>query len=579
MTLQRHFVAYCVLLCCTTTVWAAPILRLNGAKLLPIWVQTGADGPTTTVIEAYNIGDGSLNLQVSGNYPWLTPAVGAAAKCSFDASKTCLPIKVLFDSASLAEGTYTGLITINDPNAFDTPQTIPVKIYVGGNVPARVDFYLPPNAGAEDSATFQTPGGPVPVLKATTQSGGPWLAVSSSGMGSFQFLYTHAVQAKVRNGMAAGDYNGSVAVSNSAFAADNKSVPVVLHVTAQPIAKPSAEALNFTVVQGAAAGTQTVSVANAGQGTLSVSGATAAGGDWLSAAVQSDGSIQVNADAGPLAAGFYTGSVTIDTNAANNPLTVPVEFEVQAVSPPLAFFGGVVDAASFTSPVAAGALASLFGSQMASGVAFASSVPLPTTLADAVVKVGGTSVPLIYASPGQINFQMPFEASGTAAVWVELNGQRGNTITVPVARRAAGFYFFPGTNYGIAQNATRNNGFPVPDIPAFAAIPKAPARICDVLVFYGSGFGPVNPPVATGAAAGAKPLSTVTGTPQVVFHTAVFRISTVPDYIGFTPSFVGLYQLNVRVPDGVVPNPAVPVQLIWPDGSTSNTVVIAVESK
>ncbi|MBI3695554.1 MAG: hypothetical protein HY238_12040, partial [Acidobacteria bacterium] len=178
---------------------AAPTLRLNTASLRPIWVQQGTNGPTNVFFEAYDVGDGTLNPQATGSPNWLTPSVDTARPCTFDGSKSCRPVRVLLNASGLAAGAYAGVVTVGDPNAFDAPQRVRVTVYVNGNVPSRLDFYAAPAAGANDSVSFQTPSGPPPSFRATTQSGGNWLAVSSSGMGSFQFLYTHKVQATVQS--------------------------------------------------------------------------------------------------------------------------------------------------------------------------------------------------------------------------------------------------------------------------------------------------------------------------------------------------------------------------------------------
>ena len=205
-------------------------------------------------------------------------------------------------------------------------------------------------------------------------------------------------------------------------------------------------------------------------------------------------------------------------------------------------------------------------------------IPLPTTLADTSVFVNDVAAPLIFVSAGQINFQMPFEASGTARVRVERQGQRGNTVTVSASRRASGLYGFPGTTYGIVINASRTDGlyFAWPDIPALAGVAKAPAKPGDFLVLYGSGFGPTNPGVATGAAAGSDPVSSVTEMPTVNFGRGIFGPFADPLFVGLTPGFVGLYQVNVQVPAVLPANPRTPVSLSWPDGTFSNIVEFAV---
>jgi uncharacterized protein (TIGR03437 family) len=219
---------------------------------------------------------------------------------------------------------------------------------------------------------------------------------------------------------------------------------------------------------------------------------------------------------------------------------------------------------------------SLFGSQLATGVAQAASIPLPTALSGTSVLVNNVAAPLIFVSPGQINFQMPWDVSGAPQVRVERQGQRGNAVSVTLARRAPGIFGLPGTTYGIAVNASRGNAFALPDIPAFASIPKAAARPGDVLVLYGSGFGPVNPAVASGAAAGAEPLSRVTDTPRVSFGRGIAGPFADPLFAGLTPGFVGLYQINVQVPASVPANARTPVRLDI-GNVASNIVEIAVE--
>ncbi len=556
---------------------AAPTLRLAGADLRPVWVQQGAAGPTNVLFEAYNTGDGNLAPQARGSHAWLQPAVEAARACSFDASKTCRPVRLGFNTGALTPGTYRGLVTITDPDAVDAPQSVRVTVYVNGNVPERLDFYVPPTPGAIDAVTVQTPGGPPPTLRATTQSGGNWLAVSSSGLGSFQFLYTHRVTATVQSGQAAGNYDGSVAITNSTFAGDNRALPVTLHVTESPIARPATPLLQLRAVQGGAAVEAPLPVANGGRGTLTVSGATASGGAWLTASL-TDGAVKVKADPASLSPGFYDGAVALASNAANTPVTVAVQLEVQAAGAPLADFGGVVDAASFDSPVAGGALVSLFGSQLATGVAQATAIPLPTALSNTSVLVNDVPAPLIFVSPGQINFQMPWNVSGTAVVRVERQGQRGNTVSAVIARRAPGIFGLPGTTYGIAVNASRGEGnvvFALPDIPAFAAIPKAAARPGDILVLYASGAGPVNPAATTGAASGADPVSAVSDPPRVAFGRGIAGPFVDPLFVGLTPGFVGLYQINVQVPAGLPVNARTPVRLDF-GNIASNIVEIAV---
>ena len=77
--------------------------------------------------------------------------------------------------------------------------------------------------------------------------------------------------------------------------------------------------------------------------------------------------------------------------------------------------GQVVNAASYLSALAPGALATLYGTNLADAehlISPASS--FPTSVAGVSVSVNSVNVPLIYVSPTQINFQIPWEtATGT----------------------------------------------------------------------------------------------------------------------------------------------------------------------
>jgi uncharacterized protein (TIGR03437 family) len=77
-------------------------------------------------------------------------------------------------------------------------------------------------------------------------------------------------------------------------------------------------------------------------------------------------------------------------------------------------------------------------------------------------------------------------------------------------------------------------------------------------------------------APGSEPLARLTATPVVEFGSTIFgTISATPSFAGLSPGSVGLYQINVAIPAGVVSG-NVNLTLAFPD-STSNTVQIAVQ--
>src|SRR5260370_31312990 len=72
--------------------------------------------------------------------------------------------------------------------------------------------------------------------------------------------------------------------------------------------------------------------------------------------------------------------------------------------------GAVTNGASFAANgLSPGSIATIFGTNLATSVAGAASIPLPLTLGGATVTVNGVKAPLYYASPTQINLQIPYD--------------------------------------------------------------------------------------------------------------------------------------------------------------------------
>ena len=91
---------------------------------------------------------------------------------------------------------------------------------------------------------------------------------------------------------------------------------------------------------------------------------------------------------------------------------------------PAISLGGIVNAASFGLAVSPGSIASVFGTSLGEATMAASSVPLPREMAGVKILVDGVEAPLFFVSPGQLNFQAPFEIAtpNLGAVSVEVNG-------------------------------------------------------------------------------------------------------------------------------------------------------------
>src|ERR1700730_4873277 len=93
---------------------------------------------------------------------------------------------------------------------------------------------------------------------------------------------------------------------------------------------------------------------------------------------------------------------------------------------PVVSQGGVSDAAGGTSPVAPGALVSIYGTGLAAGLAQADTIPLSTKLNNVSVTFNGIVAPLLFVSTGQVNAQLPWNVlssgtTGTASMVVTNN--------------------------------------------------------------------------------------------------------------------------------------------------------------
>ncbi len=204
-------------------------------------------------------------------------------------------------------------------------------------------------------------------------------------------------------------------------------------------------------------------------------------------------------------------------------------------SAPVIAPGGIVNAAtSASAPVSPGSLVSLYGTNLSSGISAAAVTPLPTTLGGTTVTVNGTAVPLVYVSPGQINFQLPYETPvGTASAIVTAGCGASTAVTFQVVR-AAPYLLLAADGSALVQNQdfTFNS--------ASNAAPKG-----SIVTAYLIGIGPVDGSIATGAAAPLDRLMNAT----LPSKATIGGFDTSIKFLGLTPGFVGLAQANLEIPN------------------------------
>jgi uncharacterized protein (TIGR03437 family) len=549
----------------TAALHAAPQLRLSTAALGPINVASNTNGPTQTVT-ANNAGDGTLSLSVTASNTWLQPSITGGTT-----------IQIALNTSALAPGTYTEFVTVTAPGAVDAPQNITVTVQIAG-VPSTLTFYAAPGGGAVTQQVV-TQGKPSSA-QATTTSGSGWLAVSLSTQGSFTSFFPYLVTATPQTGQAAGDYTGTVTFSGSPVASDNKQAAVTLHLTTSPIQQFSPAAV-LLFSGGTVKATSTVTVNNAGQGTLQLTGAQGSS-SWLSGTVNGT-TVTVTADPTGMPAGTYQGSLTVNSNAANSAVTLPMEFVVEPTAAPILSFRGVVDNAVYGPTLSPGMISQAYGILLAGSTPTgASTLPLGTTLGGVQISVNGIPAPLYYTSTGVVDFVVPWAAQpGPATVTLTYNGVASNTVSTNIAATAPRILYFPLTNssgetffYGIMINAS-DGSYPVPTTPGLFS---HPAKRGDTLTIYALGLGLTDQTVADGAASPFSPLAN-TPPPTVIIgggFTGTATDGTV-QFSGLTPGSVALYQINVVIPQDAPLGNAVALE-IQLGSATSNPVYLAISN-
>ena len=205
----------------------------------------------------------------------------------------------------------------------------------------------------------------------------------------------------------------------------------------------------------------------------------------------------------------------------------------------------VVNAASFEDGIAAGALQTINGANLAAGQTASAPYPWPTTLAGTQVLLNGSALPLLYVSDRQINFYVPPDATlGAATIEVARAGAK-TAVSVSVAGGQPGIF----------------NGAVLHANTSISAV-TTPVAAGDYIEIYCTGLGPTKP---------------ANGLQQTAYLPVVFigAIPVEPVYSGLAPGLPGVYQVNVQIPKGLAPG--LQPLLLSVNLTHSNEIQIAVQ--
>jgi len=556
------------------------------------FTQTAAGSPpaaqTISVSSSVPSGAAALSFNVtaavttpSGSVNWLTatPANGT----------TPGSVSVTVDGSKLPAGVYNGAVTITaiTPATLGSPATIPVTLTVlAGTISAT-----PP------SLTFgQVVGGPAPAAQAVTVTGTPgaisvtavpsedsngaavtWLSVTPTTGTTTPATLTVSANA---GSLPVGTYTGKVTITAASPGANGSpiTIPVTLNVVTGQTLSVTPATLNFSYSVGASApSAQTVQVAASGTTPAPFSAAiatTPSGGAWLQVSPASGttpATLSVTVSPTGLAAGNYTGTVTISSTSSLNPVTVTVTLAVSTIPTPV--IAAIGNAASYaTGAVAPGENIVIFGTGIGpatlAGGTLTTAGAFSTTAGNTQVTFDGIAAPVIYASATQTSVMVPYGVSGRTVTTVRISyqGVQSNPLIYNVTTTAPGIYTqnSSGTGPGVILNQDYSeNG------------PTKPAATGSVVAVYMTGEGATNTTPPDGAIAPVngtglyKPLLPVTAT--------IGGIPATVQYYGTSPGIVyGVMQVNLTIPAGVSSGPQ-PVAITVGTTSTQAGVTVAVQ--
>lgn len=186
------------------------------------------------------------------------------------------------------------------------------------------------------------------------------------------------------------------------------------------------------------------------------------------------------------------------------------------------------------------------------------SLPLATPNGEVYVQMQGLRLPLFFVSPTQINALMPPDMEpGVGNLRVFRSLVSGPAVAVKIAGEAPEIF-------RIEQNfvaATHVDG----SIVSAAN----PAKAGEIVVIYGTGWGAVQ----------VKERNTLVPTlPSELKRRGEYRVRMNGAeveagsiyYVGVTPGFAGLYQVNLRLPERLSENPTIEIGVAddWSEGGT-----------
>jgi uncharacterized protein (TIGR03437 family) len=238
---------------------------------------------------------------------------------------------------------------------------------------------------------------------------------------------------------------------------------------------------------------------------------------------------------------YQCGSQTCTLGTVIYDLVVVPQAQAAVSTPAIA---SVVNAAGFQPGIVANSWVTIQGTNLASQTNdWSHSIvngALPTSLDGVSVSMGGKPAYVYYISPGQLNVLAPNVPAGPLTVTVTTPGGASASFAATASLYGPAFFLWPGSQ----TVATRQDYTYAVKAGTFAGATTVAAKPGEVLILWGTGFGPTFPaapvgvsvPASGGYSTASAPTVTINNTQATVYGAAL------------APGSAGLYQIAIQVP-------------------------------
>lgn len=540
-------------------------------------IATVTAGQTTTT-PAFTITGGPATVQVSASGQGLSGG-SANAPGSFSAA---------VDATGLGPGNYPGTLTFscagcNTQTANVVVNVVPPVQLSSSKSSLSFQAYQGRPAPAGQSLVLSAAGGSASF---SVQNVPTWLQVSPPS-GTASSAPTQITLTVIPSALTLGSNTATIS-----FASGNSTAPVNVSATLAKLSLSATPAQVSATLGPSQTQNIPLTIATADNGAVAVTSTstTSRGGPWIKLATTDftapGPAPAVTLDSTGLSPGSYSGTITYSCAASSQvdcgQTPVPVNLTVTAAAPPSISPGGLIVSSSFGAlpTIGPGTYIEIYGQNLSTTTMgwqqfFVNNVA-PTTLQGVGVKINGEPAFVNFVSAGQVNALIPGDVSAGPAQVIVSNAQGSSapfTVNVapqqPTLLAPAQFVISKNQYVGALLPPDYATTFALPT-GAIAGVPSRPAKPGEVVVLYGLGFGPVTQNVPVGTIAPAQTTSL-----NSALHVLFNQTEGAVPFAGLAPGFVGLYQINVVVPQ-VADNDAVPLTFTLGGTPGAQTLYIAV---